>query len=363
MVEDYNFQQAIFVDLEVREYIEIIGKEVQAKNVIEPARQDTILNLRRTMTDNQWMLLGQAGMGKTTSLLRLAMNDANARKTNPLIPLPVYITLASFDDFASTIPKQIAKRLDRTLDFTLEWLQKGKITLYLDGFNEVLERLRNQLVRSIQRFIDDYPQVKIILASRPVAYEDIDFKTPKRNKNIPAFLLLEMKETLIEDFIRKNYKGNQIALWAFLKQPENLMLLQTLNNPLYLAEFLTIYQVDIESPPSTTAITERFIYRKYQREKAQIDITFNAAEFSQLMAYYTLMISDDDQFGMSNPQVPYRVLHKIVESGCAEYKTEMTTAHFLRNATSMHLLVKHREGSYAFAHQSYQDFFIEYEAD
>lgn len=368
VLEDYEIQQAVFVDLEVKEYIEILGKEVQAKGEQQKARQDTILKLRQTVTENQMMLLGQAGMGKTTSLLFLAKKDAEellkTNKKSILPSLPVYITLASFNNETDTIVDKIANRLERKIDFTENYLREGKITLFLDGFNEVLERLQTQMIRIIQQFIDDFPKTKIIIASRPLAYEEIEFKQsgtnlPQNRKPIPAFLLLELKEDLVKDFLKKNYQGNADKLFAEISKTKAL--LDSLNNPLYLAEFISIYEEGQQIPASLTIITSRFIEKKYKREKEKIDATFNKIEFAKLMAEYTQNISVDDKFGMANPQVHYRDAKKIIEEAIKEQKAETNTDRFLKNAISMNLLIKNREGTYSFAHQSYQDFFADYD--
>ncbi len=368
VIEDYNTQQAVFVDLEVKEYIEIFGKEVQAKNAQQKARQDTILNLTKTIPEKQMMLLGQAGMGKTTSLLFLAKEDAQKiLNNNKNVLLPVYITLASFTNSNDTILKKIAKRLERNEELIENYLNEGKITLFLDGFNEILEQFQHQIIRIIQGFIDDFPNTKIIIASRPVAYEEIDFKksgkTPSQHRDvIPAFLLLELKDNLIKDFIKKNYKGDTEALFKEINSKPNLM--SVLNNPLYLAEFISIYQDGNQMPSSTTVITERFINKKYKREKELIDTTFNQKEFANVMGEYTQHISVDDDFGMSNPQVPYKKVKEILEKIIQEKKYNINSDNFLKNAISLNLLVKNKqENTYYFAHQSYQDFFVDYEEE
>lgn len=366
VVEDYNIQQTIFIDLEIKEYIEILGKEVQARGENKKeARKDTILNLKNIVTEKQMMILGQAGMGKTTSLLYLAMKDAEVYERKQ-IPLPVYISLASFDSPNDSIVEKIADRIERTAEFTEIYLKEGKITLFLDGFNEILDRLKQEMVRAVQNFIDKYPKIRIIVASRPMAYEEIEFKEAGTNarehrKPIPAFLLLEMKEELIQNFIAKNYKGDKEKLWKFLNQIQFKGLLDTLKNPLYLAEFLTIYEEDKAPPPSTTAITAHFIERKYAREKEKIDATFDKQLFNQLIADYTIRISINEKYGMSNPQVTEEDAKAIIEEVIKENKLEMTARKFLHNAVSMNLLVKHRSGTYSFAHQSYQDYFADYE--
>ena len=91
--EEYNDRKAAFVDLEVKEYIEVLGKEIISHNDnSQKARIDTIINLRNNIPENQMMILGLAGMGKTTSLLNLASIDAKSISNGKKIPLPVYIS-------------------------------------------------------------------------------------------------------------------------------------------------------------------------------------------------------------------------------------------------------------------------------
>ena len=274
-------------------------------------------------------------------------------------------TLASFTDKDDTIVSKISQKITRERNFTEQLLRDGKIILFLDGFNEVLEHLVESTRRKIQSFIDTYPNSKIIIASRPVAYEEIEFKVSdnsllEQRKPIPAFLLLEMKEELIENFVKNNYSGDWKALFRFLKEKKNESLFNMLKTPLYLAEFIKTYEPDRQIPATTTILTGKFLNLKYEREKEK-NAEFDKNIFHSALVAYTIEISVHDDFGMQNPQVPKLVAEKILSKVLE--KSKLTIAEFLRYAVSLNILLYHRiDNSYSFAHQSYQDFYMDEES-
>ncbi len=366
VIQHYLDFRNAFIDLEVKEYIQIVIKEVFDPNSQKPARQGNVTDLRNSIPEKQMMLLGQPGMGKTTSLLFMAMTDAETLSKNPKskIPLPVYVSLAAFSDKDETIVQRIAKRIERKVDFTQKYLEEGKITIFLDGFNEILPNLRENMQRKIQQFINDFPNVKIIIASRPLAYENIEFKKPTNNpldnnKPIAAFLLIEMKENLVKNFIENNYNATQqekIELFNLVKRHTKLF--QMLQTPLYLAEFIKIYENKKELPDTTVDLTKRFLELKYLREY-QKDANFPKEDFHDIMIQYTEKISMLDELKEStqNPQVPEEIAKAILKPLLK--KTEINENKFLFYAVNMNILFHNKQDkTYFFAHQSYQDFYF-----
>ncbi|TAE19035.1 MAG: hypothetical protein EAZ95_02760 [Bacteroidetes bacterium] len=70
VIETYNEFKAAFVDLEVKEYIDVLGKQVISnQDKTTQVLPKPITQIRKEATKNQMMILGQAGMGKTTSML------------------------------------------------------------------------------------------------------------------------------------------------------------------------------------------------------------------------------------------------------------------------------------------------------
>jgi hypothetical protein len=369
VMQDYENRKAAFLDLEVKEYIELMGTEVieQGKNM-QKAEIDKVTVLYDRIPEKQMMLLGTAGMGKTTTLLFLARTMAahnldRNRKNKKAIP--VYITLAAFDKEEQRIEEEIARKTDRSVEFVENYLKEGKFAVFIDGFNELMDKISTKFERSIQIFIDRYQNTKTVIASRPTAYENIAFKQAgnadlQSRKPIRAFLIKEMKDDMIEQFVKKNYTKPEDAKNLLAKIRENKKLEQMLGNPLYLFELIQIYDPEKQIPPSTNALTGKFLESKYKREKSR-NTEFKRDIFHETMILYAQTVYLE--IGEDNPHVAQETAWKIVTKELAEHKISVKT--FFEWALSLHILFKEKEKSekekYFFTHQSYFSYYYSIE--
>jgi len=278
--------------------------------------------------------------------------------------MPVYINLSSFTAEKDSIFSRVCQRLERKPEFVNQLLAHSKIYLLLDGFNEILPHLNDYLIRHLQSFIDEYPHIRICIASRPVAYEKITFKRhgaadAAARPPIPAFILQQM-ENEMDSFIDKNYKEADIKeLKAYLNEQKNAALKAVLKTPLYLAEFLLIYRTDKTALVSSTQITKKFIFLKYKREFDK-NKNFDEKSFHRLLSAYAQAISYDDKFGFYNPTVSENQLFQILKQEMVNYPFAAGVDAFIGFAIGMNLLVHDKQNStFSFAHQSYQDFYNE----
>lgn len=164
-------------------------------------REGKIDTLRKTITEKTMVVLGEPGMGKSTTLQYMAYGDAKALLASPGRggTIPVYLELKLFS-LQDTIQGVTAARLNLSVEKVTEYLMKGKLTLFLDGLNEVLEELRRPIRQAIQELVRDYPDTAIIVTSRPLAYAN-EFRTS------PAFVLQRMEDLQIEEFLQKKLQS------------------------------------------------------------------------------------------------------------------------------------------------------------
>jgi predicted NACHT family NTPase len=153
-----------------------------------------------------YILEGDAGIGKTMLLNKHFLNLVKKAYQNPgKAKIPVYISL--FHKWNSDLHTSIldamqyyAKVSQRTFK---RLLKQGKIICILDGLDEVFDN--NEIISEINRFHSQYPQIQIIVATRPYiinqSLEDFSIIS------IPNFSEEETKQ--YQDIIKKYMQENR----------------------------------------------------------------------------------------------------------------------------------------------------------
>jgi hypothetical protein len=315
--------------------------------------QQQALELRNR---RQFMLLGHAGTGKTTSLLHLAKRDALQRLHSGAGTIPIYLTLADFDQQDSCI-LEIQQALRRSgvspLPDVVQALESGIYTLYLDGYNEVHPQWLPSLTLQLQRFLEAYPLTSVIIASRSTRFTDLPFWCQNevgRRFPILAFTLQPLREGLMEAFLRHHYRGDVSAL--MLAVGEQPAVRELLSKPLYLGAFVRTYSDEQGLPETPAVLTEHFLELKYRRETERSKTGFRRDEFTTMMLHYAGALWSDARLGARNPAVSLPQMCSIFRG----HPLSQELLKWLDWARSMNVLVQHPASErYLFAHQSYQD--------
>ena len=124
--------------------------------------------------DRALLILGDAGSGKTTTLLRLAQELCERATTVATEPVPVVFNLSSWaadrlplDDWIveELVAKyQIPRRIGRP------WLENDALVLLLDGFDELPALQRPACARAINAFRQEWGLTGLVVTTRPAEY-------------------------------------------------------------------------------------------------------------------------------------------------------------------------------------------------
>lgn len=152
--------------------------------------------------DRALLILGDAGSGKTTTLLRLAQALATRATSVVTEPIPVVLNLSSWA--ADRLPLvdwvteelvakyQIPRRIGRP------WLEDDALVLLLDGFDELSALQRPACARAINAFRREWGLTGLVVTTRPAEYES----TGLRLKLGGAIRLLPLTETQRDAYLR-----------------------------------------------------------------------------------------------------------------------------------------------------------------
>ncbi|MGR0481609.1 MAG: NACHT domain-containing protein [Candidatus Electronema sp. V4] len=155
------------------------------------------------------VILGDPGSGKSTLLRCLALEwardeDATRRAA---APLPLLIELRAYNQWECSSGKSFIAYLhharnwhrfnQNALDALLQ--RPGRVLLLLDGLDEIFDPQQRELaVNDIFRFINDYPDARIILTSRVVGYKPERL----RDAGFRDFMLQDFDAGQLEEFLK-----------------------------------------------------------------------------------------------------------------------------------------------------------------
>lgn len=129
--------------------------------------QSKSMQISQLLEDRHILLAGDAGCGKTTSLENLEYQAAKRYLSNQSPCIPVNIALIN-ESIDSSLQEMICRKLNISISFCEQLLEKGSIYLLIDGLNEYttdIER-KKALVTSIEKLFVSYPKVFVALTDR-----------------------------------------------------------------------------------------------------------------------------------------------------------------------------------------------------
>lgn len=139
----------------------------ESENSDEVSPQHKRMQISELLEDKRILLSGEAGCGKTTSLEYLEYQAAQSYLSGESAIVPVNIALIN-ESADSTLEDIICSKLNISLSYCENLLQKGLLYLFIDGLNELtadMDRKKSFIV-SIEQFFIRYPKVFAVVTDR-----------------------------------------------------------------------------------------------------------------------------------------------------------------------------------------------------
>jgi len=226
-------------------------------------------------------------------------------------------------------------------------LVRGKLTLFLDGLNEVLEELRRPIRQSIQELIRDYPNTAIIITSRPLAYAN-EFRTT------PAFVLQRMEDVQIEEFLQKNCNQANIRAIIMGEIRRNLRLGKIVRVPLLLKMLINVVLYNRGNiPENKVQIIKNFIQNLYEREKRKMVSDTDYRVIHRLLCFVAYHTRERNG---SNVGWRREEMEAVLEKRIEDSRFKLSVFEFLDAAIDLNILVRD-EDKYSFIHELYQEYY------
>ena len=181
-------------------------------------KQFTQLCWGKEKDENLWenrkhvLLIGEAGSGKTTQIEKMYWDEIH-NVNNQVLPIWVKIQELSNkeDKEENRLIKAIKEALQTRSGWYEELMERGKVTLYLDGLNELIVNDRGESVMAlygtIKKLMEKYPDVCICMTDRS---NQIDLD----GKNVFSGRGMTEEECL--EYCEKNWGADEEKIMEFL---------------------------------------------------------------------------------------------------------------------------------------------------
>ncbi len=359
MQSSFKKWQKRFVHIEGKESFENIVIYVK-EHAGKKNRFGNIDDIRNQVFERRMVILGEAGSGKSTTLQYMVYKDSKNILENNLEfsetnPLPIYIELKLIPDaidLEDYLHNKIAIfNVNLTKAEFLDYLKDGKIELFFDGLNEILNNIKQKIFIELQLFIEKYPKAFIVLSSRPSDYNN-DFK------NLPVFYLQKMNDNQIIEFLQKN-ANNDFAKNQILNEiKNNSKLKKIISTPLLLFMLINIVEQNFDKMPETeTLIIHGFIFNLYRWQQSQ-EKTFNIEAVHLLIRYLAIKSFEKGQ----NATFSHNEALKYMKERKTELGINIDILDTLKRATELNILSM-ENNLYSFSHQKFQEYYVQEELE
>lgn len=357
-IKKYSILNKTFIHIEGKETIynvNVFIKEVQQFDTAEldeiELREGTVELLKETIAERKMIVLGEVGMGKTTSLVYLHLKDSEKAIINlDNKKVPIYIELKNMVR-NETLVEKIINKIGLNKEIITSDLKKGRFNIYLDGLNEIEKEYKSVVITEIRNILETFPNNFFLLSSRPQSYSG-QFDTSSFGKSIPIFQLQKMNENQMIEFLEKNcdLKNRQMILSEI---ENNFKLKQIISTPLMLAMLVTVVSFEGNIPKDKAKILRSFMHSLYNRESKQ-EAFFQVEEFHLLLC--CLGFHSRDLTGTNSGLNKNQYVLPILQEEKNILGLETNLLNFIRKAMDLNILVSDND-YISFTHEIYQEYY------
>ncbi len=304
--------------------------------------------------DGRMLLLGEAGAGKTTTLLTLARHQVNERLMDAGDWLPVYAPIHTWDgesmlvDWLARVTGLAAHDLSAQID-------AGNVLLLLDGLDELPGNLpseagdegRDLRVAFVQA-LDQIESARVVISCRGRGYAEIVQKTGTRIALNGAVTLKPLNDEQIETYLQ-----DQPELWKALQDDHQLF--NIARTPLVLTLLTVAYQdagqSALQNLGDNTALLRDQVFKTYVMRRYEFEQSWSNQPLPYALAdIYTLLgqVALTSLLWGKENEIGVAVFHHVIGEKVDD---------FIELSQGLHLLRSVRQGVFSFIHALLRDHF------
>ena len=365
--------EEIYVSLRVSEEVEVrelppeqewkIFDEKQADGHEQEALQQRdrakVVDADRAIADyKRLVIVGDPGSGKTTLLKHLALKWCKENlERQERLSVPIPIVLQQLADSNKGVREYIDAVFEKyEFPNAKKWLETdlkaGKCRLLLDGFDELASKeSQKKVAEEIERFIQKYKKVPVLVTSRIVGYHD-------ELRGFTKAELLEFDDDQIGRFTENWFgqKDHERAKSMLAAITSNDQIKALARNPLMIAIIAIIYEEDRKLPERRADLYQRCVevlLSKWDVQK-RLKNRFGADKKEFILRKLAFYGHTNNKRIMTQEEVRTQILEHfprlgLEEKDLAPFLEEIWQRSFLLRQISM--------DSCDFLHLSFQEYF------
>lgn len=328
---------------------DMVNKNEHEEIYIDRYREELINKYRKVL------LVDSAGMGKSTIMKYLYIMSIKENKGIPiLIELRKLKSDMSIIDYIITEMNGIKKYFDG--EHIFELIEEGDFIFYFDGYDEIVQEVKENITERLQDFISKCPKNNFILSSRQES-ELSSFGDFQR------FDIKELTKDEAYELIKKYDKDNEISkeLIEKLKDEDSLNIVEEfLGNPLMVSLLYLAFGYRRDLPNGKHIFYEQVynaLYLDHDKSKGGAYVhpkksNLNIDEFHKILRTLAIITLSK---GVSYTR--QELIGYIKESKRRNLGLEFNESNFLTDIlNSVPLFIK--EGNdYKWCHKSFQEYF------
>ena len=328
-----------------------------------PSLQPDIVSLTSGFRGSSHVVItGSGGLGKSMMMRHLLLDAIDNYSSTKLVP--IFVPLKDYGAKYTDIFEYIFECLKKNCKVKKGQLEKsleyGEIVLLLDGLDEIKTELVNDYKNELDKFIDDYPNTRIIMSSRP--FEDfVEFRT---------FTILELqpfnKEQALELIKKLEFRPDEPDFKEkFRKELEARLYIthrEFANNPLLLTIMLMTFEQFAEIPSKMHVFYREAYLALSQKHdaskggyKRELKTKLSADRFSDYLSEFCMRTYHDEKFELTHEEF-VKYFSSLKEK--TRVPGEIVAADdFLIDLKSGMCILYYESGKYHFTHRSFQEYF------
>jgi predicted NACHT family NTPase len=240
-----------FARIKYKKVINYLNRKVCPKNKYKP--EWGYLNLDRDNFDilelldkeNRIVIIGDAGVGKTIELQRIASHYSEDN--------------SKYFPFVIKLNKYVNQRIEDLLPDKWETIPENQLLLILDGLDEIESKNKRDAIRSIELFSELHSSAAIIVSCRSNFYQSSATTSLGTLKDFKEFILLPIDKSQIDSYIKTNLS---MKADDFEDNIQKNRLNDLLYIPFYLSELVNLYSSKKKFPNNRAALFKNFISSK-----------------------------------------------------------------------------------------------------